>query len=193
MGVVYRQKGRSNWMLKYYRDGKAIYESSGTEVKDEAKKTLRIREGDIAKGVPITSKTGRIRFEDAAKDLINDYQVNNRKSQDELERRLKLHLKPFFGNRKLSTIGTPEVREFIAKRQEAKIVVRKAVTRTEPNGDVVELSPAVTKSVSNGEINRELTVLKRMFNAAKTSSSRWSVSCHFPLKFSRTAFTICCN
>ena len=31
---------------------------------------------------------------------------------------------------------------------------------------MIELSPAVTKSVSNGEINRELTVLKRMFTLA---------------------------
>jgi hypothetical protein len=38
MGVVYRQKGRSTWMLKYYRDGRPIYESSGSDVKDEAKR-----------------------------------------------------------------------------------------------------------------------------------------------------------
>ena len=56
MGVVFRQKGRSTWMLKYYRDGRPIYESSGTDIKDEAKKTLRVREGDIAKGVPITRR-----------------------------------------------------------------------------------------------------------------------------------------
>ena len=78
MGVVYRQKNRSTWMLKYYRDGRPIYESSGTRIKDEAKKVLRVREGDIAKGVPITSQTGRVRFEDAAKDLVNDYKTNNR-------------------------------------------------------------------------------------------------------------------
>ena len=50
MGVVYRQKGRTTWMLKYDRDGRPIYESSGTDIKDEAKKMLRVREGDIAKG-----------------------------------------------------------------------------------------------------------------------------------------------
>ena len=87
--------------------------------------TLRIREGDIAKGVPLTSKTGGVRFEDAAKDLVNDYKVNNRKSLDELEWRLKLHLTPFFGNRKLSTISTPEIREFITKRLADRIVIKK--------------------------------------------------------------------
>ncbi|NOT26099.1 MAG: site-specific integrase [Acidobacteria bacterium] len=166
MGVVYRQKGRSTWMLKYYRDGRPIYESSGTQIKDEAKKVLRVREGDIAKGVPITSKTGRVRFEDAAKDLINDYKTNNRKSLDELERRLKLHLEPYFGHRKLSTITTTDVRAFVAKRQDDAIVIKKAVTTKGPGGTVIEVSPVLTKQVSNGEINRELTVLKRMFTLA---------------------------
>ena len=165
MGVVYRQKGRSTWMLKYYRDGRPIYESSGTDIKDEAKKTLKVREGDIAKGVPITSKTGRVRFDDAAKDLVNEYTANNRKSLDELERRLRLHLTPYFGNRKLSTISTPEIREFILKRQKDVIVIKKAVTE-DRDGQTVEVSPTVTKPVSNGEINRELTILKRMFTLA---------------------------
>jgi integrase len=165
MGVVYRQKGRSTWMLKYYRDGRPIYESAGTDIKDEAKKILRVREGDIVKGVPITSQTGRIRFEDAAKDLVTDYKTNNRKSLDELERRIRLHLQPFFGQRKLSAISTSDVRAFVAQRQQDKIVVKKAVTRI-VDGQSVEVSPALTKPVSNGEINRELTALKRMFTLA---------------------------
>jgi hypothetical protein len=180
MGAVYRQKGRSNWMLKYYRDGRAIYESSGTDAKTEALKTLRIREGDIAKGVPITSKTGHLRFNDAAQDLINDYKVNNRRSLDELQRRIEKHLKPFFGNRKLSTITTADVRAFIAKRLEDSVVVRKAVTRAEKDGRIVEVAPAVTKAVSNGEINRELTALKRMFTLA-TQAGKLLHRPHIPM------------
>jgi integrase len=166
MGVVYRQKGRTTWMLKYYRDGRPMYESSGTDIKDEARKTLRIREGDIAKGIPITSKTGRVRFEDAAKDLENDYQVNNRRSLDELKRRIRLHLEPFFGHRKMSAITTSDVRAFIAKRLGDVIVVRKATTKTLPDGQVIETTPAITKAPSHGEINREVTALKRMFTLA---------------------------
>jgi integrase len=125
-----------------------------------------LREGDIAKGVPITSKTGRARFEDAARDLINDYKVNRRKSLDELERRIDKHLMPFFSKRKLSTITTSDVRAFVAKRQEDVIVVKKALIKKLPDGSELEVSAAVTKSVSNGEINRELTALKRMFTLA---------------------------
>src|SRR5215471_13787762 len=53
MGVVYRQKGRSTWMLKYYRDGRPIYESSGTDVKDDARDTLKKREAAIVDGLPV--------------------------------------------------------------------------------------------------------------------------------------------
>jgi integrase len=116
--------------------------------------------------VPITSKTGRVRFEDATKDLINDYTVNNRKSLDELERRLRLHVEPYFGHRKMSTITTADIRAFVAKCQQDLITVKKAITKTLPNGRTAEVSPAVTNHVSNAEINSELTALKRMFTLA---------------------------
>ena len=127
-------------MLKYYRNGRPIVESSGTDDKTEAKRILKSREGDIAKGLPLGPKVGRIRFEEAAEDIINDYVTNNRRSLDELERRIRLHLKPALGGRRMAAIATPEIRAFVARRQEA--------------------------GASNGEINRELTVLKRMFTLA---------------------------
>ena len=37
MGSVFRQKGRSTWMINYYRDGRPIFESSGTDIKDDAR------------------------------------------------------------------------------------------------------------------------------------------------------------
>ena len=157
MGTVFRQKGRSTWMIKYYRDGRAIYESSGTDVKDDARGTLKLREAAIVNGVPVSNKTGKLRFEEAAKDLVNDYKVNARRSLDELERRVNKHLEPYFRSRRLSTITTADIRAYIAKRLADTIVVRKA--RVEGEEDV-------TRPVSNAEINRELTALKRMFTLA---------------------------
>jgi hypothetical protein len=40
---------------------------------------LRDREGDVAKGVPISLRIGRLTFEDAVKDILNDYQINGRR------------------------------------------------------------------------------------------------------------------
>ena len=127
-------------MIKYYRDGRAIVESSRSDDKTEAKKLLRQRETAIDYGLPLGSKVGRMRFSEAATDALNDYRVNRRRSIDELERRIRLHLDPVFGGRRMAAISTPEIRAFTAARQAA--------------------------GASNGEINRELTALKRMFSLA---------------------------
>ena len=57
---------------------------------------LKLREGDIAEGLPVKSKLNRIRFDEAAEDLRTEYAVNGRRSADELERRMRLHLLPYF-------------------------------------------------------------------------------------------------
>ncbi len=137
MGTIFRQKGRRIWMLKYFRNGVAMYESSGTEDKTQAKKRLREREVEIDRGLPVSSRVGRVQFEEAAADIEADYVSNARRSLGELKRRLKLHLKPVFGGRRLSSISTADVRTYTKARLDAKA------------------SPA--------EINRELAVLKRMF------------------------------
>src|SRR5262249_33270081 len=91
---------------------------------------------------------GKITFEDAAKDLLNDYKVNGKKTHDHAKRRIEDHLakaetedgRKIFGGRRLSHINTADVRAFVAVRQAA--------------------------GASNGEINRELAALKRMYTLA---------------------------
>jgi hypothetical protein len=139
-GCVFRQAGRTIWMLKYYRDGRPIVESSHTDDERKAGKVLKQREADIDRGLPVGPQVGRVRFEDAAADVVRDYRVNGRRSLPELERRIKLHLALFFGGRRLSTVTTADVREYTDKRQEA--------------------------GASNAEINRELAVLKRAYTLA---------------------------
>src|SRR5580692_6566374 len=128
------------WWIKYYRDGRPHFESADTEKKTEAQKLLKLREGDIAKGVPVSPKVSRLTFDEAADDIVNDYQVNAKRSLTTLKLRIRLHLKPFFRGRRMPTITTVDVRRFIKHRQEEK--------------------------ASNGEINRELAYLKRMFTLA---------------------------
>jgi len=118
--------------------------------------------------VALTPKVGRIRFDEAAKDVINDYRTNRKRSLDDVERRIDLHLKPFFGNRKMASITTADIREYIDARQKETTVLRKAFTFTARDGTPrhgPEQRRTIT-GVSNAEINRELTALKRMFNLA---------------------------
>ena len=162
-----KQRGQI-WWIRYYKNGRRYEESSGSEKESDAKSLLRLREGDIERGVAITPKVGRIRFDEAVKDVLNDYRTNRKRSLDDVERRIELHLKPFFGNRRMASITTADIREYIDSRQKETTMVRRAFTFTARDGtprQVPEQRRTIT-GVSNAEINRELTALKRMFNLA---------------------------
>src|SRR5688572_31264552 len=115
MGMTY-QRG-AVWWVKYYRSGRPIRESSDSGKESDAVNLLKLREGDIAHGLPVNPKLNRIRFDEAAEDVKTEYAVNGRRSADELERRIRLHLLPYFGGRRLSAITTADVNAFILKRQ----------------------------------------------------------------------------
>jgi hypothetical protein len=78
-------------------------ESAKTDKYECARDLLRQREGDIARGVAVSSQIGRLRFEAAAKDIESEYVVNGRRSLGELKRQIKLHLTAFF--EKLRELG----------------------------------------------------------------------------------------
>lgn len=153
MGHVYRQKGRIVWQIKYYRDGKAIYESSRSKYKRVAEGLLKDREGAIERGEAVSSRINQLRFDEAIADVLADYRVNARRSLNVAERRVKLHLEPFFGARRMVAIDTPLIREYILARKATPIVAGAGDARRE-------------RPPSNGEINRELTLLKRAFSLA---------------------------
>jgi len=136
MGMLYR-RGRIRW-VKYYRNGKCFRESSKSQSRFDGEQLLRKREGEITTGVFWGLETERVRFEELAQDLSNEYQTNNRKSFVWLKRRINLHLMPFFGGFRAVDVTTERVRAYIIHRQQ--------------------------EAASNGSINRELAALKRMFN-----------------------------
>jgi integrase len=151
MGML-RRRGNI-WWVKYYRNGRPYEESSRSSKEGDARRLLRLREGDIERGVPVTPKLGRLRFEEAAQDVINDYTTNHKRSLRVAQRRITKHLTPYLGGRRMASITTADVRAYIAHRQATPIVTGKDDERRE-------------RQVSNAEINRELTILKRMFNLA---------------------------
>ena len=128
------------WWIRYYRNGRRFEESARTGTKEIARDKLREIEGAIAKGVPVTPRAGRLTFDDAAKDLETEYTVNGRKTLKHLQRRLKNHLTPWFGGKRLSEIGTSQIRAFTEARLKA--------------------------GAAPAEVNRELSAVKRMFSLA---------------------------
>src|SRR5262245_11315528 len=101
MGSLYKRKKRmpdgsmrelpTIW-IKYIQNGRPIRESTGTTKETVARRMLRAREGDVEHGIPINPKMGRITFEEATKDLLNDYKINGKKTHDEVKRRIEKHL-----------------------------------------------------------------------------------------------------
>jgi hypothetical protein len=79
----------------------------------------------------VNLKLNRIRYDEAAEDLKTEYAVNGRRSADELERRIRLHLLPYFGGRRLPSIATAHVNTFILSRQKDMMVVGEGDERDE--------------------------------------------------------------
>ena len=146
MGMIYRRKKRDpttgllietgpHWM-KYYSDGRPILESTRTLDRVEAKRLLKEKEGEIATGLYRGPKIERIRFEDLAALVKQDYQINKRKTLRRIDEYMS-HLKTCFRKMRATSITTERIKAYIVKRQQ--------------------------QGAANGTINRELACLKRMF------------------------------
>jgi Phage integrase, N-terminal SAM-like domain len=92
--------------------------------------------------------------------LLNDYTTNKKRSYRVVKRRVEKHLTPFFGGRRLASISTADVRAYVAHRQAQGIIAARGPRKGERIADV-----------SNGEINRELQHLKRIFSLAMQAGS----------------------
>ncbi len=150
--ITIREQGP--WWIKYQVGGRPQCVSSHSQRKADATRLLQAREGDVVRGVPITASVGRVTFEDAAHDLINDYTTNRRRSLRVVTLRITKHLTPVFGHRRLLTITTADVRAFTARRQAA--------------------------GASNATINRDLICLKRMCTLAM-QAGKLTVRPYIPL------------
>lgn len=74
MGSTYR-RGQI-WWIKYYRNGRAMREISESARESDAKKLLAIREGDIARGLPVSPRQARIIIAELLEDVKLAYTVN---------------------------------------------------------------------------------------------------------------------
>lgn len=84
-----------------------------------------------------------VKIKDLAKDFVNDYRINGKRSLDKAQRSVR-HLQSFLGGMRALDLTTDKVTTYIGDRQDA--------------------------GMSNAEINRELAALKRMFNLALQQS-----------------------
>lgn len=137
-GSVYKKRGV--YYIAYYVNGEQVCESAKTTDKTEARRILQARLGQLAEGRYVGPAAERVTFADLEAMILADYKVNEKKSQGDVEWRIRCHLRPFFGHKRAHEITTTDVQAYIVKRQ--------------------------GQGAKNGSINRELAALKRMFNLA---------------------------
>jgi hypothetical protein len=128
------------WWIKYYRDGRPLRESSHSEDFAEAEKLLKRRQGEIVTGKFAGLNVERIRVGELLDDVVQDYQINRRKSLVQLNSRLKNHLRPAFSDIRAAEFSTSHIRRYVTERLE--------------------------DGAANATINRELEILERAFGLA---------------------------
>jgi integrase len=136
--VVVRE--RPIWWIRYQVGGRSQCVSSESTKKADAKRLLHAREAVVADSVPTMVSVGPVTYEEAAEDLLNEYRMNGRRSLHTATLRLRNYLAPHFGQRHLGSITTTDVRTFVAQR--------------------------LSTGAANGSVNRNVTLLKRMFTLA---------------------------
>jgi integrase len=141
MGSLYK-RGDVFW-IKYYRNGKPYRESSHTDMITKAERLLKKREGEIAEGKLPGIYFDKVRFDDLAKDLLTDYEINKRDTLKRAKWSVDCLKKSFQGMR-ATDITTDKIKAHIEKRMK--------------------------EGLSNASINRELAVLKRMFSLGVQST-----------------------
>lgn len=148
MGYLYRKKRKQRdgsvveeqiFWVKYYQNGRAIRESTGTNKEKEAERFLKRREGAVAAGQPLLPRADRVRFEEIAADLRQHYRTTGSRDLMEAEKRLK-HLDRFFVGMRVANIGGAQATAYVEHRQR--------------------------QEAANGTINRELAVLTKMLRLA---------------------------
>lgn len=148
MGVFVRRGKRGNaCYIDYYVDGKRVRERLGYVSRKTAEDVLKIRQAEIIQGrYQIVPKKRSASFEDFSKDF-REYLASRKegKALKAYQTRLK-HLEPVFGGFRLSEVSPFHVEKYICKR------------RSERSYRKSPVAPAT--------INRELAVLKRMFQLA---------------------------
>lgn len=143
-GTLYKQKDSSVWWCQYYKGGKCFRESTKQRDKEEARKFLNNRLGEIVSGSFSGPQMERVRVSELAEEFLRDYRINERKSLEDVQARWTLHLEPFFGHMRASEVTSDFIARYVDQRQQEK--------------------------AKNATINRELAAFKRMYRLGMYST-----------------------
>lgn len=136
-GSIYARKGSSFLWISYPCNGKQRKESSKSANPAAAAKLLRQRLSELGAHGMTGQTFAKVTVSDLLDDLYTDYEVNG-KSVAWCELVIRCHLRPFFGMRRATAIGSELIAQYVKSRR--------------------------ARGVKNSTINRELALLRRAFN-----------------------------
>jgi integrase len=143
-GRIYKQAGCSTWSIVYFKAGRRIRESTGSRDESVAKQRLRQRLHELDTGEWIQHQN--LRVSDLWEAYEREMRINDRKRPQVTTTRWKKHLEPFFGYRRIMSVGTDQLDQYVdARRQE---------------------------QAANATINREMAVLRKMFRLGYYATPR---------------------
>src|ERR1700683_3468340 len=137
MGRIFK-RGSVYWIAYCYR-GKEHRESSRSDNENRARKLLKQRIGEVGTGRLVGPSEERLTFEELAKMLLTDYEINGKRSVESVRLSLR-HLRDYFGLDRALDLTADRVAAYVRGRQK--------------------------EGAANGSINRELAALKRAFTLA---------------------------
>jgi len=178
MGSVYKQKWKDkkgqvheskNWWLKYYDNGKPLYENSKCTMKTDADRLLKQREGDIAKDKVPGIYFDRVLIDELAEDYLRNYRLKKKDIKGAM--RKVGHVKKHFKGHRVTRITTPLIQGYIENRMKWKC--KKCNHSFDYDGyDQCPKceSEDLKKGAANATINRELAALKAMLRLGAKQS-----------------------
>jgi integrase len=142
---VFRKRGK--YFIDFYADGRRVRECVGQVSRRRALDALKARQGEVVQGrYQLRRKVPRLSFDAFATRFLEFSKAHKSSRTNEADETRMKHLRPFFGRYPLDQITPFLVEKYIHQR-------RQALTRRK-----LPVAPAT--------INRELAVLKHLFNKA---------------------------
>jgi excisionase family DNA binding protein len=144
-GTVYVRKtkhGKDRWYVDYLTNGRRIREVvKDAQTRSEATLHLQLRVSEAFRNARgLEGSKGNVRFADFSETYIKDYAKANKRSWRCDKSRLNVSLTPTFGAYHLRDITALQIEKYRTKRLES--------------------------GISKSTVNRELALMKRMFNLA---------------------------
>ncbi len=167
---IYKRDGSRNWQCSTYLAGKnrrcSTREESLSRAKDIAEDWYLELRGKARAGEIKSGKT----FKFAAEQFLREYPVitqgeRNKQYVDGHERRLRLHLLPFFGLMVLSEITAGTVQEYRIARA-GRLLTKRSHPEAEADG-----TGSVLKPPSRSTLHQEVVVLRQVLKTAQRH--RW--------------------